>query len=99
MRRAWLAYMSEAERTRAITVECQAAFKSLAGTRELDPESGCAVYLGIMPPKGAALEQAASEKLLFDAEDAGMTEYVCRRYENRKGDAGQGRKQRCQTPL
>jgi hypothetical protein len=27
--------------------------------------------------------------LLFDAEDAGMTTYVCCRYENRKGEAGQ----------
>ncbi|MFP3091275.1 hypothetical protein LQZ21_13215 [Treponema sp. TIM-1] len=88
----------------------------LAGTRELDPASdyGYAVYLGIMPPGGATLEQAASdkhylmkppadgkglqhyrftrrrkEKLLFDAEDAGMTAYVCCRYENQKGQAGQ----------
>jgi hypothetical protein len=67
-----------------------------------------------MPPGGAALEQAASEKrylmkppadgktlayhrftrrrkekILFDAEDAGMTAYVCRRHENQKGETGQ----------
>jgi hypothetical protein len=29
------------------------------------------------------------EKLLFDAEDAGKTVYVCCRYENAKGDEGQ----------
>jgi hypothetical protein len=29
------------------------------------------------------------EKLLFDAADAGMTVYVCCRYENGKGEAGQ----------
>jgi hypothetical protein len=36
----------------------------LAGTVELNPESdyGYAVYVGIMPPGGATLEQAASEK-------------------------------------
>ncbi|MDR1325553.1 MAG: hypothetical protein LBK00_05905 [Treponema sp.] len=88
----------------------------LAGTLELDPESdyGYAVYVGIMPPGGATLEQAASdkhylmkvpadgkslqhyrftrrgkEKLIFDAEDAGKTVYVCCRYENQKGEAGQ----------
>jgi hypothetical protein len=88
----------------------------LAGTLELDPESGYgyAIYVGIMPPGGATLEQAASDKhylmkvpvdgrslshyrftrrrkknLLFDAEDAGKTAYVCCRYENRKGEAGQ----------
>ena len=88
----------------------------LAGTLELDPESdyGYAIYVGIMPPGGATLEQAASdkhylmkvpadgkslshyrftrrakEKLIFDAEDAGKTVYVCCRYENRKGEAGQ----------
>jgi hypothetical protein len=170
----------EAERTHVITVECQAAFKSLsakmrffrdryfkippltegdwaalgfkakdphptpipkpegtpavslsypggprailaylgpmAGTRELNPESdyGYAIYVGIMPPGGATLEQAASEKhylmkspidgkglthlrftrrrkekIIFDAEDAGMTAYACCRYENGKGEAGQ----------
>jgi hypothetical protein len=67
-----------------------------------------------MPPGGATLEQAASEKhylmkppvdgkglthyrftrrrkekLLFDAEDSGLTVYVCCRYENQKGDEGQ----------
>jgi hypothetical protein len=88
----------------------------LAGTRELDPGSdyGYAIYVGIMPPGGATLEQAASEKhylmkppvdgkglshlrftrrrkekLLFDAEDGGMTVYICCRYENQKGEAGQ----------
>jgi hypothetical protein len=36
----------------------------LAGTAELDPRSdyGYAVYVGIMPPGGATLEEAASEK-------------------------------------
>jgi hypothetical protein len=73
-----------------------------------------AVKVGIMPPGGATLEQAASEKhylmkppadgkglshfrftrrrkekLLFDPEDAGMTVYICARYENQKGDEGQ----------
>jgi hypothetical protein len=88
----------------------------MPGTLELAPASdyGYAVYVGIMPPGGATLEQAASEKhylqtppkdgkgllhyrftrrrkekILFDAEDAGMTAYVCCRYENRKGEAGQ----------
>jgi hypothetical protein len=88
----------------------------MAGTQELDPRTdyGYAIYLGIMPPGGAALEQAASdkhylmkppadgkalhhyrftrrrkEKILFDAEDAGMTVYVCCRYENGKGEVGQ----------
>ena len=88
----------------------------LPGTQELDPRSdyGYAIYMGIMPPGGATLEQAASkkhylmapptdgeglthvrftrrkkEKLVFDAEDAGMTVYICVRYENQKGDVGQ----------
>jgi hypothetical protein len=87
----------------------------MPGTLELDAASdyGYAVYVGIMPPGGATLEQAASdkhylmkvpadgkplrhyrftrrkkEKILFDAEDGGMTAYVCCRYENRKGEAG-----------
>ncbi|MDR2194687.1 MAG: hypothetical protein LBP19_09560 [Treponema sp.] len=88
----------------------------MAGTRALDLASdyGYAVYVGIMPPGGATLEQAASdkhylmkmpadgkqlqhyrftrrrkEKILFDAEDGGMTAWVCCRYENQKGDVGQ----------
>jgi hypothetical protein len=88
----------------------------LAGTVEMDPASdyGYAVYVGIMPPGGATLEQAASdkhylmktpadgkslqhyrftrrrkEKLTFDAEERGMTAWVCCRYENQKGDVGQ----------
>ena len=88
----------------------------MLGTQELDPGSdyGYAIYMGIMPPGGATLEQAASdkhylmkppadgksllhlrftrrrkEKLLFDAEEAGMTVYICCRYENQKGKAGQ----------
>jgi hypothetical protein len=87
----------------------------LPGTQELDPRSdyGYAIYMGIMPPGGATLEQAASkkhylmavpkdgegllhyrftrrkkEKIVFEAEDAGMTVYVCCRYENQKGDVG-----------
>jgi hypothetical protein len=88
----------------------------MAGTQELNPESdyGYAIYAGIMPPGGATLEEAASdkhylmkppadgkglghlrftrrrkEKIVFDAEDAGKTVYVCCRYENRKGQEGQ----------
>ncbi|MDR2184686.1 MAG: hypothetical protein LBO80_03320, partial [Treponema sp.] len=36
----------------------------LAGTQELDPRSdyGYSIYMGIMPPGGATLEQAASDK-------------------------------------
>jgi hypothetical protein len=87
----------------------------MAGTQELDPRSdyGYAIYMGIMPPGGATLEQAASkkhylmeppkdgtglqhyrftrrrkEKIIFDAEDSGMTVYICCRYENAKGEAG-----------
>ena len=87
----------------------------MPGTQELDPASdyGYAIYIGIMPPGGATLEEAASEKhylmkppadgkglthlrflrrrkedIVFDAEDAGKTAYVCCRYENQKGDAG-----------
>ena len=87
----------------------------LPGTRELDPRSdyGYAIYVGVMPPGGATLEQAASkkhyllspptngeglsyyhftrrktEKLRFSGDDAGMTAYVCCRYENQKGDMG-----------
>jgi hypothetical protein len=86
----------------------------MPGTPELDPRSdyGYAVYMGIMPPGGATLEQAASKKhylrepprdgvglhhwftrrrkeqIVFDAEDAGMTVYVCCRYENAKGEWG-----------
>jgi hypothetical protein len=88
----------------------------MPGVEELDPASdyGYAVHMGIMPPGGATLEEAASdnhylrepphdgrglshlrftcrrkEKILFDAEDAGKTVYVCCRYENRKGEVGQ----------
>jgi hypothetical protein len=87
----------------------------LPGTEELNPASdyGYAVYVGIMPPGGATLEEAASEKhylmkapkdgkglqhyrftrrrkekIVFDAEDAGKTAYVCARYENGKGETG-----------
>ena len=44
----------------AITVHLEAMF----GTQELDPagDYGYAIYVGIMPPGGATLEQAASEK-------------------------------------
>jgi hypothetical protein len=88
----------------------------MAGTAEPDPRSdyGYSIYMGIMPPGGATLEQAASEKhylmkppadgkglwrlrftrrrkekIIFDSEDAGMTVYICCRYENRKGETGQ----------
>jgi hypothetical protein len=87
----------------------------MPGTEALDPRSdyGYAIYVGIMPPGGATLEQAASQKhylmktpkdgeglthyrftrrrkerIVFSAEDAGMTAYVCARYENDKGEVG-----------
>jgi hypothetical protein len=86
----------------------------LAGTQEPDLRGnyGFAVYMGIMPPGGATLEQAASkkhylmeppnngegldhqftrrrkEKFVIDAEEAGMTVYICCRYENAKGQVG-----------
>jgi hypothetical protein len=87
----------------------------LLGTEEILPANdyGYAIYAGIMPPGGATLEEAASEKhylmappkdgkglqhyrftrrrkekLVFDAEDAGKTAYVCARYENGKGETG-----------
>jgi hypothetical protein len=93
-----------------------AHLSAMSGTLELDPKTGYgyAIYVGIMPPGGATLEQAASEKhylmqvpmdgkglfhyrftrrskekILFDASDAGMTVYVCCRYENSKGEVGQ----------
>jgi hypothetical protein len=88
----------------------------MVGTQGLDPASdyGYAVYLGVMPPGGATLEQAASdkhylmkapadgkglqhyrvtrrrkEKIVFDAENGGMSAWVCCRYENQKGEVGQ----------
>jgi hypothetical protein len=88
----------------------------MPGTQELDPASdyGYTIYAGIMPPGGATLEQAASEKhylmkppidgkgflhlrftrrrkekLIFEAEDSGMTVYIACRYENQKGEVGQ----------
>jgi hypothetical protein len=87
----------------------------MPGTEAPDPagDYGYAVYVGIMPPGGATLEQAASpkhylmaapkdgkglmhyrftrrhkEQIVFDAEDSGMTAWVCARYENGKGYAG-----------
>jgi hypothetical protein len=87
----------------------------MPGTQGLDSagDYGYALYVGIMPPGGATLEQAASDKhylmkvpadgkplrhyrftrrkkikILFDAEDGGMTAYVCCRYENQKGEEG-----------
>jgi hypothetical protein len=87
----------------------------MPGTLELDAASdyGYALYVGVMPPGGATLEQAASdkhylmkvpadggplrhyrftrrkkEKIFFDAEDGGMTAYVCCRYESRTGVEG-----------
>jgi hypothetical protein len=87
----------------------------MPGTEELDPRSdyGYALYVGMMPPGGATLEQAASrkhylmappkdgeglthyrftrrrkERIVFSAEEAGMTAYVCARYENDKGEVG-----------
>ncbi|MDR1326104.1 MAG: hypothetical protein LBK00_08735, partial [Treponema sp.] len=47
-----------------------------------------------VPADGKGLQhyrftRRGKEKLLFDAEDAGKTVYVCCRYENRKGEAGQ----------
>jgi hypothetical protein len=51
-------------------------------------------YLMSPPKDGRGLlhyrfTRRRKEKLLFDAEDGGMTVYVCCRYENRKGEAGQ----------
>jgi hypothetical protein len=40
-------------------------------------------------PAFIAKPRQRKEKLLFDADDAGMTAYVCCRYENRRGEAGQ----------
>jgi hypothetical protein len=87
----------------------------MAGTEALDSESdyGYAIYVGAMPPGGATLEQAASDKhylmkapvdgkslqhyrftrrrkerLTVDGAAAGMTVYVCARYENRKDEVG-----------
>ncbi|MDR1324506.1 MAG: hypothetical protein LBK00_00535, partial [Treponema sp.] len=47
-----------------------------------------------VPADGKGLQhyrftRRGKEKLIFDAEDAGKTVYVCCRYENRKGEAGQ----------
>jgi hypothetical protein len=52
----------------------------LAGTQELDPESdhGFAIYVGIMPPGGATLEEAASEKhylMKIPADGKGLQHY------------------------
>ncbi|MDR1219844.1 MAG: hypothetical protein LBK73_09585 [Treponema sp.] len=51
-------------------------------------------YLMKVPADGKSLlhyrfTRRGKEKLVFDAEDAGKTVYVCCRYENRKGEAGQ----------
>jgi hypothetical protein len=51
-------------------------------------------YLMKIPTDGKGLQhyrftRRRREKILFDAEDAGKTVYVCPRYENRKGEAGQ----------
>jgi hypothetical protein len=51
-------------------------------------------YLMKVPADGKGLQhyrftRRSKEKLVFDAEDAGKTVYVCCRYENRKGEAGQ----------
>jgi hypothetical protein len=51
--------------------------------RGRSPKQSCQRYEFIANPR------RRKEKLLFDAEDAGMTVYVCCRYENRKGEAGQ----------
>jgi hypothetical protein len=83
------------------------------GEDETAGDYGYALYLGIMPPGGATLEEAASrkrylrappqdgddllyyrfsrrrkEKIIFDAEDAGKTAWVCARYENGRGKTG-----------
>jgi hypothetical protein len=92
-----------------------ATLEPLPGTQVLTGKSdyGYAVFVGVMPPGGATLEQAASvkhylqtppldgkplqhhrftlrkhEPITFDAEDAGMTAWVCARYENQKGWIG-----------
>jgi hypothetical protein len=50
-------------------------------------------YLMAPPKDGEGLDHRFTrrrrEKLVFDAEEAGMTVYVCCRYENEKGDVGQ----------
>jgi hypothetical protein len=50
-------------------------------------------YLMKVPADGKPLRhyrftRRKKEKILFEAEDGGMTAYVCCRYENRKGEAG-----------
>jgi hypothetical protein len=69
----WLVYMTEERRTlwRIPVAEYTALgglamtahLEPMAGAEELDPESeyGYAIYVGIMPPGGATLEEAASE--------------------------------------
>jgi hypothetical protein len=90
-------------------------FATLPGTEPPDARGdyGYSLYLGIMPPGGATLEQAAGVKhylmkaplsgaellhyrftrrrkelINFAAEEAGMTAYLCARYENQKGEYG-----------
>jgi hypothetical protein len=51
-------------------------------------------YLMKVPADGKPLRhyrftRRKREKIFFDAEDGGMTAYVCCRYENRKGETGQ----------
>jgi hypothetical protein len=98
----------------------------LPGTQALtgDSDYGYALFVGVMPPGGATLEQAASvkhylmtpplngqglrhyrftrrkhERITFDAEDAGMTAWVCARYENQKGwEGGWGPPVSCVIP-
>jgi hypothetical protein len=49
-------------------------------------------YLMQPPKDGEGLThrftRRRKEKIIFDAEDAGMTVYICCRYENQKGEAG-----------
>jgi hypothetical protein len=50
-------------------------------------------YLMKVPKDGKGLQhyrftRRRKEKLIFDAEDAGKTAYVCARYENGKGETG-----------
>ncbi|MDR3114173.1 MAG: hypothetical protein LBU25_01475 [Treponema sp.] len=65
-----------------------------AGGATLEQAASEKHYLMKAPEDGNSLghyrfTRRRKEKLLFDAEDRGMTAYVCCRYENQKGDVGQ----------
>lgn len=65
-----------------------------AGGATLEQAASEKHYLMKVPTDGKGLQhyrftRRQKEKLIFDAEEASMTVYVCCRYENRKGEAGQ----------